>query len=120
LVAQWFVLPALLWPFAFAIGGSGFGGWRLRALRYWGRGRYWVCLIGALILGLALPHKLVNWELTPGASLAHEKWSAGVRFTLAYLLCATAWLVLAVVMRKKEEERETEYSANHPHEGRGR
>jgi hypothetical protein len=101
---QWIALPALLWPFAFAIAGRGFGGWRLRAWRCLRRGRYWLGLAVALGLGLALPYKLIHWELAPGASLAHQKWSAGLRFFAAYLLCVSCWLALGAAMRRREAQ----------------
>ena len=99
---QWIVLPALFWPFAFNIAGRGFRGWHPRALGFLRRWKYWLGLATALGLGILVPYKLIWWPLGVGNSLAHETLSMRARFGAAYLLCVTCWLVLAVVMRTRE------------------
>jgi hypothetical protein len=102
---RWIVIPLLLWPFAFAIAGRGFRGWHPRALRILRRGRYWIGIAVALVGGFAIPYKLIFWEHAAEAtspSFRHEAWSMGLRFTVAYLLCVTSWLALAVMMKSED------------------
>ena len=101
-ILEWIVLPALLWPFAFEIAGHGFRGWHPRAFKYLRSGRYWLCLAIALGLGLALPYKLVWWKQPIRASLLDQQLSLGVRFSAAYLLGVTSWVMLAALMNKRK------------------
>ena len=90
----WVILPAIWVPIATTIAATGLNlqriGQSLRVLRrplYW----LWLCLI--LAFGIYIPYKLVTWvpELD---SLAKQAWSMGLRFTLAYLIGVTAFILL--------------------------
>jgi hypothetical protein len=94
------LVPGLLLPFAvqfaghgFSAFGSGFKAWRqtVSKISYW----VWFCILA--LLGIYLPNRIANW--VPGlSSLPLEHLSVAVRFTLAFALAVTAWLILASML----------------------
>lgn len=73
-----------------------------KARRLFGAAEFWIALLAFCAAGLLLPWWLIQWvpELK---GLALQAISAAVRFTIAALLFATAWLLLCAVMRRVME-----------------
>jgi hypothetical protein len=107
-LVQWVVVPVLLLPLASEISAEGFRGWSMAALRRLRRLTYWLGAIAALVLGIYVPYKLLLWVPQP-SSLRREAWSIGIRFTAAYLLMVTAWVLFAALLGR--DARQTDSTA---------
>jgi predicted ribosomally synthesized peptide with SipW-like signal peptide len=91
-----FILPITFLPLFAAISRRGFAGWAahgwravLRAIKNW---RWWLSYFILFHLAFWFPLRLAHW--VPSAStLGGEFTSLILRFTLAYLLAITAWLL---------------------------
>jgi len=93
-ILAWYLVPAVLLPFAAAAARYGFGlellKTPLRALKNW---RYWLWLAVLEIPGIFLPSLLIDF--VRHGSLAFESASMLARFGLAYLLAVVSWLAVA-------------------------
>lgn len=93
-VLFWYVIPAMLLPFAAGAAAHGFG---LQALSAWARAlrriAYWVWLGVLELPGVLLPTLLLGWNLH--GALRLEMTSLLLRLGFAYLLAVTAWLMIA-------------------------
>jgi hypothetical protein len=96
-VLIWFLLPALFLPFLSAASYCGFS---LRgmgaALRTYARGKYWLAMAVASLVGVWFPYLLANW--TPAHGLRKETISLVLRLSSAYVLAVVVWLMVSGVV----------------------
>ena len=96
-VLIWFVLPTLFLPFLSAASSCGFSRRGLMAaLRTYARGKYWLAMAVAALVGVWLPYLLANW--TPSHGLRQEAVSMVLRLTAAYVLAVLVWLMVSGVV----------------------
>jgi hypothetical protein len=55
------------------------------------------CLLGAAVLGIYLPYKLIGWH-PHFSGLQMQTTSLAIRFLAAFLMVVTSWLVLASLL----------------------
>lgn len=107
----WYVLPALLLPFASETAARGLRRARWsrcgRVLLNW---RWWIVLLALVLIGVYLPLRLMNW--TPGEypvrSVRAQISSVAFRLALAYLLAVASWIAslsfVGALLGKEAEE----------------
>jgi hypothetical protein len=93
----WVVVPGVLLPLGLQMAKSGFGGLGREGWSAWGhtviRVRYWGIVLGAAVVGVYLPGKILGWHL-PLPTLKLETGSLILRGLIAWFLTTTAWVVL--------------------------
>lgn len=102
-VLLWIVFPALWAPVATTIAATGFSGGHIgRSFRVLRQPMYWISLCILIGIGVWVPYKLVTWtpELT---TLRGQAWSAGLRFTAAYLVLITAFILLVWMVGERTD-----------------
>jgi hypothetical protein len=93
-IVSYYLIPALLLPFAAAGARFGLGkGMLFGAVNALKNGLYWVWFGILLILGVWIPLQLIDWA--PRRTLTVEAVSMVIRFTIAYLLVVLSWLAVA-------------------------
>ncbi len=96
-LVNWFVIPLAALPVALQALTTGFGGYRWQGLRkawkLFRRPRYWLAYGLLFVVGAYLPYRLVSW-VPEAEGFFTEAASLAARFSLAYVLVVTAWLVL--------------------------
>ena len=93
-VLIWFLLPAIVLPFLSAASYCGFSRRGLgAALRTYARGKYWLAMAVAALVGVWLPYLLANW--TPTHGLRQEAISMVLRLLTAYVLAVVVWLMVS-------------------------
>jgi hypothetical protein len=91
-VLTWFLLPALFLPFLSASSSSGFSRRGFRAaLRTYARGKYWLAIAIAALIGVWLPYLLASWA--PLHGLREETISMVLRLLTGYVLAVLVWLM---------------------------
>jgi len=97
----WIVVPGLLLPFGVQAARNGFQAFKRAGTRAWrytiGNRVYWSSLIMLAIVGAYLPGLLIDW-LPKLESMNSESISLVARFTVAWLLAATAWTLIASML----------------------
>jgi hypothetical protein len=105
---DWWLIPLLVLPFGLAVSSDGFAGFRWtairRSLRVLGCLSYWLGAAILFLIGGYLPSKLL-WWVPEFRSLSMEFTSLALRFLLAYILAATAWLAMLSLLSRVAKAR---------------
>jgi hypothetical protein len=102
--AQWVLwivmglLPAIWLPVGSTVAASGLKVRRMtRSLRLLTQLQYWLWYCGLAFVGVYVPYRLI-WWIPDLDTLSGQAWSAGLRFAAAYVIVASAWVALLLVI----------------------
>ena len=91
-ILRWIIVPAKVIPYAMA---SVQWGWRIplrRVLRLLWNWRWWLAVVLAALIGVALPVRFFAGE--PQGTVAHQVWAVVLKLIGTYLLAVVCWVLL--------------------------
>jgi len=100
LALSWFWLPdssviGVIWSVIQALIVISGAAWLIRrALLFYGRARFHWIALPWLVLGVAVPYVLIRYP-PPLAGFAMQTASMAIRFSIAFVIAVSAWLLLA-------------------------
>ena len=100
-VLFWIIVPGLLLPLGLQMAKRGFRGLGKNGWRAWAQAvasrEYWPAVIVLALIGVYLPQELIGW-VPKITSVSGQTASMVLRFLIAWLLAAKAWVALTSVV----------------------
>jgi hypothetical protein len=100
-VLFWIIVPGLLLPLGLQMAKRGFQGLGKDGWRAWARAvvsrEYWPAVMVLALIGVYLPQELIGW-VPKVLSVSGQTTSMLLRFLIAWLLAAKAWVALTSVV----------------------